>query len=33
MIYLTFCTKGGKQGVGSPENWKPRKLETSHIKK
>ena len=24
MIYLAYCTKCGKQGVGSTENWKPR---------
>ena len=24
MIYLAYCTKCGKQGVGSTENWKRR---------
>ena len=23
MIYLAYCTKCGKQGVASTENWKP----------
>ena len=34
MIYLAYCTKCGKQGVGSTENWKPRLSNyKSHIKK
>ena len=34
MIYLAYCTKYGKQGVGSSENWKPRLSNyKSHIKK
>ena len=33
MIYLTYCSKCGKQGVGSTENWKPRRSNyKSHIK-
>ena len=34
MIYLAYCTKCGKQGVGSNKNWKPRLSNyKSHIKK
>ena len=34
MIYLAYCTKCGKQGVGSTENWKPQLSNyKSHIKK
>ena len=34
MIYLAYCTKCGKQGIGSTENWKPRLSDyKSHIKK
>ena len=34
MIYLAYCTKCGKQGVGSTKNWKPQLSNyKSHIKK
>ena len=34
MIYLAYCTKCGKQGVGSTDNWKPQLSNyKSHIKK
>ena len=34
MKYLAYCTKCGKQGVGSTENWKPQLFNyKSHIKK
>ena len=34
MIHLAYCTKCGKQGVGSNKNWKPRLSNyKSHIKK
>ena len=33
MIYLTYCSKCGKQGVRLTENWKPRSSNyKSHIK-
>ena len=34
MIYLAYCTKCDKRGVGSTENWKPQLSDyKSHIKK
>ena len=34
MIYLAYCTKCGKQGIGSTEKWKPRLSDCkSHIRK
>ena len=34
MIYLAYCTKCGKQGVGSTENYEPRLSNyKSHIAK
>ena len=34
MIYLAYCTKCGKQGVRSTENWKPRLSNYKlHLKK